>query len=156
MTPEPALYLAARAEGLKRYCTEPNGFRVGREGHAYAGVRPPPAEAEFPGRLRGRRTGPRGEPTAGIGAIGISARPTPGPRSAPCQADGVEDELRNPKLNDEQTHELRDRLNRLRRERREAIEDGRRAEAAIRDAEREVDDPRARFLAPLMAVGDAP
>jgi chromosome segregation ATPase len=61
------------------------------------------------------------------------------------EARGVEDELKNPKLNDEQTHELRDRLNRLRSERRQAVEDGRRAEWAARDAEREVDELRHRF-----------
>ena len=144
VAPDPAPYFAARAEGLKRYCTEPNGFRVGREGHAYAGVCPPPAEAAFLGGYAdGERVHAATQRLESARSDLSSADARAEKRAR--QADGVEDELRNPKLNDEQIRELRDRLNRLRRERRDAIEDGRRAEAAIRDAEREVDDLRARF-----------
>lgn len=144
VTPEPAPYFAARAEGLKRYCTEPNGFRVGREGKSYAGVCPPPVEAEFLGGYAdGERVHAATQRLESARSDLSSADARADKRAR--QADGVEDELRNPKLTDEQIRELRDRLNRLRRERREAIEDGRRADAAIRDAEREVDDLRARF-----------
>lgn len=144
VTPEPAPYFAARAEGLKRYCTEPNGFRVGREGKSYAGVCPPPVEAEFLGGYAdGERVHAATQRLESARSDLNSADARADKRAR--QADGVEDELRNPKLTDEQIRELRDRLNRLRRERREAIEDGRRADAAIRDAEREVDDLRARF-----------
>lgn len=144
VTPEPVPYFAARAEGLKRYCTEPNGFRVGREGKSYAGVCPPPVEAEFLGGYAdGERVHAATQRLESARSDLSSADARADKRAR--QADGVEDELRNPKLTDEQIRELRDRLNRLRRERREAIEDGRRADAAIRDAEREVDDLRARF-----------
>jgi hypothetical protein len=127
-----------------RYCTEGNGFRVGRQGHAYAGVCPPPVEPEF---LGGYADGERVH--AAVSRLesarsDLSSADARADRRA-READGVEDELRNPELNDEQIRELRDRLRRLRRERREAVEDGRRAADAIRDAEREVDDLRARF-----------
>lgn len=144
VTPDLALYTEGREEGLKRYCTEMNGFRVGREGHSYAHVCPYPVEAEF---LGGYADGERVHAATSrleSARSDLSSADSRAEKRA-RQADGVEDELRNPKLTDEQTRELRDRLQRLRRERREAIEDGRRAEAAIRDAEREVDDLRARY-----------
>jgi Protein of unknown function (DUF2799) len=144
VAPDMSLYAQGRDQGLMRYCTEANGFRVGREGHAYVGVCPPPVEPEF---LGGYADGERVH--AAVSRL-ESARSDLSSADARAekrarQADGVEDELRNPKLTDEQTRELRDRLQRLRRERREAIEDGRRAEYAIRDAEREVDDLKARY-----------
>lgn len=143
-TPDMSLYVQGRDQGLMRYCTEANGFRVGREGHSYRGVCPLPVEPEF---LGGYADGERVH-----AAVSRLERARSDLSSADAradkrarQADGVEDELRNPKLTDEQTRELRDRLQRLRRERREAIEDGRRAAFAIGDAEREVDDLKARF-----------
>lgn len=144
VTPDMSLYVQGRDQGLTRYCTEANGFRVGREGHSYVGVCPPPVEPEF---LGGYADGERVH--AAVSRL-ESAKSDLGSADSRAekrarQADGVEDELRNPKLTDEQTRELRDRLQRLRRERREAIEDGRRAEAAMRDAEREVDDLKARY-----------
>jgi hypothetical protein len=144
VTPDAKLYFQAREEGLRRYCTEANGFQVGREGKTYAGVCPPPAEPAFLGGYADggrvyaatqRLENARSDLNLADARADKRAR----------QADEVEDELRNPKLTDAQVRELRDRLNRLRRERREALEDGRRADAAIRDAEREVDDLQARF-----------
>jgi hypothetical protein len=144
VAPDMSLYAQGRDQGLTRYCTEANGFRVGREGHSYAGVCPPPVEPEFLGGYAdGERVHAAERRLASARSDLDSADARADKRAR--QAEGVEDELRNPKLTDEQTRELRDRLQRLRRERREAIEDGRRAEYAIRDAEREVDDLRARF-----------
>jgi len=144
VAPDMSLYALGRDEGLMRYCTEASGFRVGREGHSYADVCPAPLEPEFlDGYADGRRvhaaTSRLEEARSDLSSADARAE------KRARQADGVEDELRNPKLNDEQTRELRDRLQRLRRERREAIEDGRRAEAAIRDAEREIDDLKLRY-----------
>jgi len=144
VTPDAKLYFEAREEGLRRYCTEANGFQVGREGHSYAGVCPPPAEPAFLGGYSdGQRVYAATQRLDSARSELSSADARADKRAR--QADEVENELRNPKLTDEQVRELRDRLNRLRRERRDAIEDGRRADAAIRDAEREVDDLRARF-----------
>lgn len=142
VTPDPLLYAQGRAEGLVSYCTEMNGFSVGRAGSAYHNVCPQPAENAFLGGYADGERVYRATQRLESAKSDLSSADARADKRA-RQADGVEEELRNPKLTDEQTRELRDRLQRLRRERREAIEDGRRAEAAIRDAEREVDDLRA-------------
>lgn len=145
VTPDAMLYDQGRDQGLVRYCTESNGFQVGRDGRSYGDVCPLPAENAF---LRAYADGQRlyqATHRLEMAKSDLSLADARAEKRA-RQADGVEDELRNPKLTDEQTRELRDRLNRLRRERREAIEDGRRAADAIRDAEREVDDVRADLM----------
>jgi hypothetical protein len=144
VTPDASLYAQGRAEGLVRYCTEMNGFSVGRGGGVYHNVCPMPAESEFLGGYADGERVYRAAQRLESARSDLSSADARADKRA-RQADGVEDELRNPKLTDEQVRELRDRLNRLRRERREAVEDGRRAADAIRDAEREVDDLRARF-----------
>jgi hypothetical protein len=144
VTPDASLYAQGRAEGLVRYCTEMSGFAVGRGGSTYYGVCPLPAESAFLGGYADGERVYRATQRLESARSDLSAADSRADKRA-RQADGVEDELRNPKLTDEQIRELRDRLQRLRRERREAIEDGRRAEAAIRDAEREVDDLKARL-----------
>jgi len=142
VTPDAALYAKGRAQGLVRYCTEDNGFYEGRSGRSYGNVCPLPAESAFlDGYADGERVY-RATQRLDSARSDLSSADSRADKRA-RQADGVEDELRNPKLTEEQTRELRDRLQRLRRERREAIEDGRRAAAAIRDAEREVDDLKA-------------
>lgn len=142
VTPDAALYAKGRTQGLVRYCTESNGFYVGRSGHGYGNVCPMPAESAFLGGYADGERVWRATQRLALAKSDLSLADSRADKRA-RQADEVERELENPKLTDEQTRELRDRLQRLRRERREAIEDGRRAEAAIRDAEREVDDLRA-------------
>ncbi|WP_454761681.1 DUF2799 domain-containing protein [Caulobacter segnis] len=142
VTPDASLYAQGRTEGLVGYCTEMRGFAVGRSGGVYWHVCPQPAESEFLGGYADGERVWRATVRLESAKSSLSSADARAEKRA-RQADGVEDELRNPKLTDEQTRELRDRLQRLRRERREAIEDGRRAEAAIRDAEREVDDLKA-------------
>lgn len=142
VTPDAALYAKGRQQGLVRYCTESNGFYVGRSGHGYGNVCPAPAESAFLGGYADGERLYRATQRLETAKSDLRFADSRAEKRA-RQADGVEEELRNPKLTDEQTRELRDRLQRLRRERREAIEDGRRADAAIRDAEREVDDLKA-------------
>lgn len=142
VTPDAALYARGREQGLARYCTEDSGFYEGRSGRSYGDVCPPPAESAFLGGYADGQRVYAATQRLDSARSDLSAADSRADKRA-RQADGVEEELRNPKLTDEQTRELRDRLQRLRRERREAIEDGRRAEAAIRDAEREVDDLKA-------------
>jgi hypothetical protein len=142
--PDPILYAQGREDGLKRYCTEMRGFSEGRYGRSYYNVCPQPAEAEFlGGYVDGERVF-RAEQRLRLAKADLSLADQRADKRA-RQADGVEEELRNPKLTEEQTRELRDRLARLRRERREAVEDGRRAAMAIPEAEREVDDLKNRF-----------
>lgn len=142
VTPDAALYAKGREQGLLRYCTEDSGFYEGRSGRTYRNVCPLPTEGAFLGGYADGERVYRATQRLDSARSDLSSADSRADKRA-RQADGVEDELRNPKLTDEQTRELRDRLQRLRRERREAIEDGRRAAAAIRDAEREVDDLKA-------------
>ncbi|CAN5271463.1 hypothetical protein BH10PSE4_BH10PSE4_28690 [soil metagenome] len=145
VVPDAAPYFAARDQGLKLYCTPPRGFQEGRQGSGYAGVCPERAEGAF---LIAYADGKLVHAAVSRLSQAESDRDSADRRAEKRdrEARGVEDELRNPKLNDEQTRELRDRLNRLRGERRSAVEDGRRAEWARRDAEREVDDLEHRFI----------
>jgi hypothetical protein len=144
VVPEAAPYFAARDQGLKLYCTQDRGFDEGRNGSGYAGVCPQGAERGF---LVGYADGQLVHDAVSRLSQAESDRDSADHRAEKRdrEARGVEDELTNPKLNDEQKHELRDRLNRLRAERRQAVEDGRRADWAARDAEREVDELRHRF-----------
>ena len=144
VVPDAAPYFAAREQGLKLYCTQDRGFSEGRTGQSYAGVCPPGPERGF---LVGYADGQLVNAAVSRLSQAVSDRENADHRAEKRdrEARGVEDELKNPKLNDEQKKELRDRLNRLRSERRQAVEDGRRAEWAARDAEREVDDLHHRF-----------
>ena len=144
VVPEAAPYFAARDQGLKLYCTQDRGFDEARNGNGYAGVCPREAERGF---LVGYADGQLVHDAVSRLSQAESDRDSADHRAEKRdrQARGVEDELTNPKLNDEQKHELRDRLNRLRAERRQAVEDGRRADWAARDAAREVDELRHRF-----------
>lgn len=144
VAPDPAVYFAARDQGLKLYCTQDRGFREGRTGQSYAGVCPPGPERGF---LVGYADGQLVHAAASRLSQAVSDRDSADRRAEKRdrEARGVEDELKNPKLNDEQKRELRDRLNRLRSERRQAVEDGRRADWARQEAEREVDGLHHRF-----------
>lgn len=144
VTPDASLYFAARARGLKLYCTPASGFKEGREGSTYAGVCPEGSEPAF---LDGYADGQLVHAARNRLNAAQSDLSSADARAERAERDvrGVEDELRNPALKEEQKRELRDRLNRLKSERSRAVEDGRRADWARRDAEREVDELRARF-----------
>jgi hypothetical protein len=144
VTPNASVYFAARDQGLKLYCTQDRGFSEGRTGQSYAGVCPPGPERGF---LVGYADGKLVNAAATRLSQARSDRESADRRAEKRdrEARGVEDELKNPALNDEQKKELRGRLNRLRSERAQAVEDGRRADWATRDAQREVDDLQHRF-----------
>ncbi|CAN5217807.1 hypothetical protein BH10PSE3_BH10PSE3_34970 [soil metagenome] len=144
VVPQAAPYFAAREQGLKLYCTQDRGFSEGRTGQSYAGVCPPGPERGF---LVGYGDGQLVHAAVSRLSQAESDRSSADSRAEKRdrEARGVEDELKNPKLTPEQTRELRDRLNRLRSERRQAVEDGRRADQAARDADRDVDDLHHRF-----------
>lgn len=144
VTPDARPYFAARDQGLKLYCTPQRGFQEGRNGNDYAGVCPERTAGDF---LIAYADGKLVHAAVSRQSQAVSDRDSADNRAEKRdqQARGVEDELRNPKLNDEQKRELRDRLNRLRSEQRSAVEEGRRAEWARREAEREVDALENRF-----------
>lgn len=47
VAPDPARWLAGRAEGLRQYCQLPNALSEGRAGRPYQGVCPGPLDAQF-------------------------------------------------------------------------------------------------------------
>lgn len=56
VAPDREAYENGRQEGLRYYCTDPNGFRVGRNSGIYHHVCPPELEKDFlTGRARGMR-----------------------------------------------------------------------------------------------------
>jgi hypothetical protein len=144
VVPDARPYFAARDQGLRLYCTPQRGFQEGRVGNSYAGVCPERTQGGF---LAAYSDGQMVHAATSRLSQAESDRSSADSRAEKRdrEARGVEDELRNPALNDEQKRELRDRLNRLRSERRAAVEEGRRADWAKRDAEREVDDLEHRF-----------
>jgi major membrane immunogen (membrane-anchored lipoprotein) len=144
VSPDPGPYFAARDQGLKLYCTPQRGFQEGRYGNSYAGVCPERSAGGFlvayaDGKLVHAAVSRLSQAESERGSADARAE------KRDREARGVEDELKNPKLNDEQKKELRDRLNRLRSERRDAVEAGRRAEWARREAERDVAELQHRF-----------
>lgn len=144
VVPDARLYFGARDQGLKLYCTPQRGFQEGRQGNSYGAVCPERTEGGFlrayaDGKLVHAALSRLSQAESDLSSADSRAE------KRDREARGVEDELRNPALNDEQKRELRDRLNRLRSERRDAVEEGRRADWAKRDAEREVDGLEHRF-----------
>jgi hypothetical protein len=144
VTPDPVPYFTARAQGLRLYCTPDRGFREGRLGKSYAGVCPEPAARGFLAAFADGQLIHAAEERLSQAESDLASADQRAERRD-REARGVEDELRNPALNDAQKHELHDRLNRLRSERRAAVEDGRRAAWAQHDAEREVSDLEHQF-----------
>lgn len=146
VTPDSSAYFAGREQGLSRYCTPGNGFRIGSSGGGYGGVCPPGLENDFmaafsDGQIvwnaQSRLNGLRNDRT-----------------NAQNRADQLErdiraeeDRLAQTGLSEDERRRLRDRIRDLRRDREDALDQARRAEWAARDAEREVADLRAR-LAP--------
>ena len=144
VAPNPGPYFAAREQGLKLYCTPQRGFQEGRVGNGYAGVCPDRTAGAFltayaDGKLVNAAAGRLSQAESDLSSADSRAQKTE------RDGRGVEDELRNPKLNDEQTRELRDRLNRLRSQHSQAVEDGRRADRDRRDAQHDVEMLQNRF-----------
>lgn len=146
VTPDSSAYFSGREQGLTRYCTPGNGFRLGSNGNSYAGVCPAALEADFvaaysDGQIvwnaQARLNSLRNDRT---NAENRAA-------SLETQIRTEEDNLAQSGLTEDDRRRIRDRIRTLRREREDALDQARRAEWAARDAEREVADLRAR-LAP--------
>lgn len=146
VTPDSNAYFAGREQGLSRYCTPGNAFRIGSSGGSYGGVCPPGLESDFVAALSD-------------GQIVWNAQrrlnDLRNERSnAQSRADQLERDIRQEEdrlaqsgLTDDDRRRIRDRIRDLRREREDALDRARRAEWAARDAERDVADLRNR-LAP--------
>ena len=142
VVPETEVYMSAREDGLRDYCTASGGFQVGRSGSGYTGACPREAEAEFlPAFNDGRRIYTAEQ--------AVSAAET-SLESALARVVGREHKLEDKRkeldqegLTDEQRDVIRERIEEVRDELRDARRDARTAEDDLRYARDEAD--RVRF-----------
>lgn len=144
ITPDQDLYLTGRARGLPAYCTLERGFRVGREGGTYQGVCPAPLERPF---LSGYADGQivwdaQQRLTRAVNEIANAETRS---RDAETRIREEEDRLAVTGLADDERARIRERLKRLRDDRRDAERDISDASYARDEAERELNDLRYRF-----------
>ncbi len=144
VTPDRSAYAAGRDQGLVRYCTPANGFRVGRTGSGYGGVCPSYLEVDFMPAYRD------GQIVHDVEQALTNARSSADSLGARLEElddkiAGKQRELRAEGLTEPQRDQIRDRIQELRRERAETEREWRRAQNAIDDAERDVRDIQWRF-----------
>lgn len=142
--PDAAAYAAGRDQGLRQYCTAPNGFHVGRSGNGYAGVCPAGLEADFMyGYNDGRLLWSADQQVnTAINAVN-NARNRANQLENEIRVE--EDSLSDSALTDAQRDTIRARIRRLRDDRERAFDDMRRAERDVEYARREVANLEARF-----------
>ncbi len=144
VTPDRSAYAAGRDQGLVRYCTPSNGFRVGRTGSGYGGVCPSYLAADFMPAYRD------GQVVHEVEQALTNARSSVNSLGARLEElddkiAGKQRELRAEGLTDPQKEQIRGRIQELRRERADTERDWRRAQNAIDDAERDVRNVQRRF-----------
>lgn len=143
VVPETEVYLSAREDGLRSYCTPNGGFQAGRLGRSYAGVCPADAEAEFvPAFEDGRRVYAVEQAVSSAESELSSAVARIEDREDKLEA--KRNELGQEGLTDEQRRKIRERIEEVRGEIRDARRRAREAEDALRYARDEAD--RLRFL----------
>lgn len=144
VTPDQSLYLAGRTRGLPVYCTLDRGFQVGREGQTYQGVCPAPLERPFlSGYADGRIVWDAQQRLSR--AVSEIANAETRSRDAEARIREEEDRLAVSGLADDEKARIRERLKRLRDDRRDAERDISDATYARDEAEREINDLRYRF-----------
>ncbi len=144
VTPDAAAYRAGREQGLPRYCTPANGFRVGRTGSGYGGVCPAWLEADFLPAYRDGQIVHAVEQalTDARGRVDSLGREL---EDLDDKITAKQAELRAEGLTDAQRDQIRNRIQEIRRERADAEREWRRAQNAVDAAERDVRDVRRRF-----------
>jgi len=144
VTPDQSLYLAGRTRGLPVYCTLERGFHVGRQGQTYAGVCPAPLERPF---LSGYADGQivwdaQQRLTRALSELADADRRS---QEAETRIREEEQKLGISGLADSEKAKIRERLKRLRDDRRDADRDASDAAYARDESERELNDLRYRF-----------
>ena len=144
ITPDQSLYLAGRTKGLPVYCTLERGFHVGRQSQTYAGVCPAPLERPFLSGYADGRIVWDVQSRLNRALSELS--------SAETRAQEAENRIREEEqklgisgLADSEKDKIRERLKRLRDDRRDADRDASDAGYARDQAEREINDLRYRF-----------
>jgi hypothetical protein len=144
VVPDEAVYMAAREEGLRSYCTPANGFRVGRNGNAYEGVCPAFSEGAFvaayqDGQLLGAAERAVSDAAGRVSSYGSRAQ------ELDDKIEAKRRECRDETLAEEVRSLACDRVGELRAEREGTLREWRRAQDDLRWAERELQDVRWRL-----------
>lgn len=137
VAPDPVAYSSAREAGLRTYCTPDRGWAEGRSGNTYYGVCRPEEEAAFvPAYQDGLRLHSVEEAaeTAASALNSALARI----RDREDKLEAKQRELRGEGLTDEQRQQIRDRIQEVRGEIRDARRDADAANAALEQAEWDV------------------
>lgn len=144
VVPDDAAYRSGWSEGVLRYCTVANGFRVGAEGGGYAGVCPSDVERDFLIAYEDGRTIHLAEQAVDEARSRID--------STAARLEELDDkiaakqrELRAEGLTDEERDAIRNRIREIRREREDTEREWRRAQRELDDAEDRARDVRWRI-----------
>lgn len=144
VTPDQSLYLRGRERGLPVYCTLDRGFRVGRQGQSYAGVCPAALERPFLTGMADGRVVWDAQQRVDRAVNEISSAEA---RAADADTRMRDDEKRlaDPAVGADEKKVIRERLKRLRDDRRDADRDASDARYRRDEAEREINGLRYRF-----------
>lgn len=144
VVPDDAAYRAGWSDGVLRYCTIENGFRVGAQGGGYAGVCPADVERDFliayeDGRVIHLAEQAVSEARSRIDSNAYRLE------ELDDKLDAKQRELRAEGLTDAQRDVIRNRIRELRREREDTEREWRRAQRELDDAEARARDVRWRM-----------
>lgn len=144
VVPDDAAYRSGWSEGILRYCTIENGFRVGAEGGGYAGVCPAGVERDFliayeDGRAIHLAEQAVSEARSRVDSNGYRLE------ELDDKIEAKQRELRAEGLSEEERDTIRNRIRELRREREDTEREWRRAQRELDDAEERARDVRWRM-----------
>lgn len=144
VVPDDAAYRAGWSDGVLRYCTIENGFRVGAQGGGYAGVCPADVERDFliayeDGRVIHLAEQAVSEARSRIDSNAYRLE------ELDDKLDAKQRELRAEGLTDAERDVIRNRIRELRREREDTEREWRRAQRELDDAEARARDVRWRM-----------
>ncbi len=144
VVPDDDAYRSGWNEGVLRYCTIENGFRVGAQGGGYAGVCPAEVERDFvvayeDGRLSHLAEQAVSEARGRVDSNGARLE------ELDDKLDAKQRELRAEGLTDAERDAIRNRIRELRREREDTEREWRRAQRELDDAEARARDVRWRM-----------
>jgi len=144
VVPDDAAYRSGWSEGVLRYCTIENGFRVGAEGGGYAGVCPAGVERDFliayeDGRAIHLAEQAVSEARSRVDSNGYRLE------ELDDKIEAKQRELRAEGLTEEERDTIRNRIRELRREREDTEREWRRAQRELDDAEERARDVRWRM-----------
>jgi hypothetical protein len=142
--PDQSLYLAGRTRGLPVYCTLTRGFLVGRQGQTYNNVCPIELEGRFLAGFTDGRVVWDAQQRVDRAENDINAAQQRW-NDADSRLRDEERRLADPATPDTDKAAIRERLKRLRDDRRQADDDIRDARYRRDQAEREVNELRYRF-----------